>query len=254
MNTPISLVLSVLLVSAILSGCVTTSPPTQEKWAPQDRAEAHVELGMNYLVKGQYETAGAEFDTAIKIYPQSDKAYHGRALLQASTGDDEAAVRSFARAVSLNPENFRAANDNGIHLCQQNRVSKGIKQLKKVEANPANDQVLGTHLGLGVCFYRDKQYEKADTYLRLVLNQSPSLPQALLPLAEINYKQEDYLHARGFLERYFSAGSISERSLYLAAKVEIELEDTLRANQYRRELKRRFPLSEFNAELESLLK
>ena len=243
------------VVPDFVYGCVTTTTTApQEKWAPEQRAEAHVELGMNYLRKGQFETAEVEFDTAITIYPKSDTAFHGKALLSAQIGDSAEAAKSFARAVSLNPKNFKAANDNGIHLCQQNQIEKGIKQLKRVEDNASNDQILGTQLGLGVCYFKGKEYNKAETYFRLVLTQSPSLPQALLPMAEINYEKKDYLHSRGFLERYFSSGSISERSLYLATMVEIELNDELRANQYRRELNRRFPLSEFNTKLEALLK
>jgi type IV pilus assembly protein PilF len=243
-----------IVIPVFIYGCVTTTTATQEKWAPEQRAEAHVELGMNYLRKGQFETAESEFDTAITIYPKSDTAYHGKALLSSQIGDNAEATKFFARAVSLNPGNFKAANDNGIHLCQQNQIAKGIKQLKRVEADVTNDQVLATQLGLGVCNFRDKQYEKAETYFRLVLIQSPSLPQALLPMAEIYFERKDYLHSRGFLERFFGSGSISERSLYLATMVEIELNDELRANQYRRELNRRFPLSEFNIKLEALLK
>jgi type IV pilus assembly protein PilF len=241
------------IIIALGSGCVTTNESELEQWDPKERAEAHVKLGMIYLTRNQYDTARKEFDLALEINPQSDAVYHAKALLQTKLGNNGEATRFFAKAVSLNRSNYSAVNDYGIHLCQQGQTEEGINQLNRIDADTANDQLLATKLGLGVCYFRDQDYSISEKYLRYVLEQSPTIPQALLPMAEINYAQENFLTARAFLERYFGVGAISERSLYLAAMVEIELGDTIKANQYRRELKRRYPLSDFNSVLEPLL-
>ncbi len=253
MNPEFTLTLPALVLAMVLSGCITTSTNTQKKWSPEERSQAHVDLGMDYLRKNQLETASDQIEMAIAIFPKSDSAYYAKALLLAQLGRNKEATGFFAKAVSLNSNNFKARNDYGIHLCQQDQVLKGIEQLKRVENTAIQSQSLRTNLGLGVCYFRDKQYHQAEAYLKLALQQSPSLPQALLPLAEIDYEKKDYLHARGFLERLFATGSVSERSLYLASLVELHLEDEDKANIYRRELKRRFPLSTLNNELGILL-
>ena len=238
---------------AMLSGCITTGPAEPEKWSPERRAETHVQLGMTYLRKNQYETANAEFDMAIAINPKSDTAYHAKGLMLANIGDNEQAKSYFSKAVSLNPENFLAVNDYAIHLCQQGESAKGIEQLQRIEEIPENNQILGTQLGLGICYLRAKRSGRAEGYLRIVLQDNPTLPQALLPMAEVSVLKSEYLTARAFLERYFGTGFYSERSLYLAATVEHKLGDDNKANQYRRALKKSFPNSSYSKKLDGLL-
>ena len=56
-----------------LASCITTtSGPEPEKWAPEERAEAHVNLGMTYLRENQFDTAETEFNLALQTNPKSD--------------------------------------------------------------------------------------------------------------------------------------------------------------------------------------
>ncbi len=238
---------------AMLSSCITTGPAEPEKWAPEKRAETHVQLGMTYLRKNQYETANKEFDMALAINPKSDTAHHAKGLVLAQIGDNEQAKSYFSKAVSLNPKNFLAVNDYAIHLCQQGETAQGIEQLQRVEKIPANNRLPDTHLGLGICYLRANRSARAEGYLRTVLQENPTLPQALLPMAEISVLKSEFLTARAFLERYFGTGVYSERSLYLAATVEHQLGDDIKANQYRRALKKAFPTSSYSKKLEELL-
>ena len=234
-----------------MMACVSTSTELK-KWQPEERAEAHVRLGMTYLRENQYETASIEFDTAIAINPLSDSAHHAKGLLLSRTDEKSKAMKFFSKAVSINPKNYLAVNDYGVFLCQNNQNVKGMKLLKGIEQDAANPNVLNTQLSLGICYLNGNNNDQASRYLRLVLGQSPRLPQALLPMAEISVRAKNFLSARAFLERYFGTGSISERSLYLASTVEYEMDDLNKANQYRRELRKRFPGSSMNARLAEL--
>ena len=245
--------LAVVAVWLMVSGCVQTSIDGAEKWGPEQRAEAHVRLGLIYLQQGRFDTAATEFDAAISINSKSDTAHHAKALLLSQLGLTDEATRHFLRAVSLDPGNYLAVNDYGIHLCQQGRVAEGIAQLQRIEGAIDNGNLPGTQLGLGICHSLNHDAEPAEHYLRLALERSPSLPQALFPMAEISYQQEKFLAGRAFMERYFATGIRSDRSLHLAALIEYALGDLDKANQYRRALKNRFPDSEMNAQLETLL-
>ena len=247
--------ISILLITMMAAtGCITTTETEElKKWEPRERAEAHVRLGMTYLRQKQYETARSEFDLATTIFPQIDSAYHAKGLMYSQIGEYALADENFAKAVSLNRKNYIAVNDYGIYLCQQKQTQKGITQLMTIEDDTANDQALGTLLGLGICHSFANNYVQGNNYLRRVLEQAPSLPQALLPLAEMQYEQKEYLSSRAFLERYFSTGTLSERSLYLAAKVEKKMGADSKAKLYRNELRQRFPQSELNKKLDQII-
>lgn len=250
---PSILYLVAVAVWLTVSGCVQTGIENTEKWGPEQRAEAHVRLGLIYLQQGRFDTAATEFDAAISINPKSDTAHHAQALLLSQLGLTDEATQFFSQAASLDPGNYLAVTDYGIHLCQQDRVAEGIAQLQSIESAIDNGNLPGTQLGLGICHSLNKDPGPAEVYLRLVLQRAPSLPQALLPMAEVSYQQEKFLTGRAFLERYFATGALSERSLRLAVLIEHALGDLNKANQYRRALKDRFPNSEMNAELETLL-
>ena len=242
-----------LVVIFILAGCVTTGPKPPEKWETDRRVKAHVDLGMNYLRRGQTDPAQDEFELALQISPRSDIAAHAMGLLQSRLGENEQARTWFSRAVSINPQNFTAVNDLGIHLCQNGEPQQGIDRLKRILDVPENTGLIVTNLGLGICYQRLNRYQQAKQYLRTALTASPNLPQALLPLAEISKQEKKYLQARAFLERYFSGGSISAKALFLGVQVEVALKDIDRAQIYARELRAQYPKSPDLPKLKSLL-
>jgi type IV pilus assembly protein PilF len=237
----------------LLTACVSVENTEDKKWEPRKRAEAHVNLGMDYLQYGEYETALSEFNLALAIDSKTDKAYHGKGLLAVAAGRTEKAESLFARAVQLNPLNFTAVNDYGIYLCENGQFEKGVRQLRRIESDPVNTSLTSTWLGLGICNLALNQDNLAKPYFRKVLAQAPTLPQALLPMAEISYNEKKFLSARGFLERYFSTGSISAEALYLGTKIETGLKDVSKAKQYARGLTQRYPRSPLTEKARALL-
>lgn len=241
-------------ITVLLQGCVTTTTGSvDEKWSPEERAQAHVDLGMTYLRENQLDTAEQEFTDAIANNPNSGAAYHAMGLLMSKRGNKQRASEYLAKAVSIDPDDFVAVNDYAVDLCIQGDTKKGIKELMRIESNPSNDQVLGTQLSFGICYQKNGNLELAEQYLRTVLSVSPYIPQALLPMAEISYAKGEFLSARAFLERYFNIGAISPKSLFLAVNVEYKLGDKLKANQYRREYLRLYPGNPEGAKLNALL-
>ena len=227
----------------LIAGCASSSQNETQKWEPTKRASAHVSLGMDYLKRGNFDVAREEFDLAISIDPNSDEAFHAKGLLLAQTGFVDDAQRNFARAVRINRSNFRAANDYGVYLCQNDKVDTGVSILKKVEARPDNTYLANTSLGLAICFHELNQLQLSKQYFRTVLESDPRLPQALLPMAEILYREQNFLSARAFIERYINTGSRAERALIAGANIEQRLGDIEKARQYARELRRLYPNS-----------
>lgn len=246
--------LSLFLVILLISGCATTPSDLPQKWETSKRAEAHVELGFDYLRRGQFDVAREELDLAISIDPKSDRAYHGKGLLMAQTGYVEEATQLFARAVSLNSSNYLAANDYGIYLCRNGGFDTGIEILQRAEARPDNELLTNTQLGLGICNFEQGNAPEAKQHFRNVLRALPRLPQALLPMAEIAFQEQNFLSARAFVERYIAAGALSEKALVIGANTELMLGDKEKARQYARELRRAYPSSSQNEKFRPLLK
>jgi type IV pilus assembly protein PilF len=246
-------VLSAVVVA--LSACTTTGslPSQPEKWKPDKRAQAHVDLGLDYLRRGQFKTAREEFDLAISIDPQSATAYHGKGLLMAQSGYTEDAKKLFSKAVGIDANNFLAVNDYGTYLCQNGEIQKGIDVLKRVESRADNRLATNTQLGLGVCNFEQDDMAEAKKHFRAVLIVSPTLHQALQPMAEISFQEQNYLSARAFIERFIASGVLSEKILVLGVNTELELGDKEKARQYAKELRRSYPTSSEIEKFRSLL-
>jgi len=242
-----------IAISLLMSACATTGDDQPQKWDPERRAQSHVSLGLDYLRRGQYDVAREEFDLAISIDPNSDSGHHGRGLLLAQTGYEEEAKKALAKAVKLNPSNYLAVNDYGIYLCRNGDFKTGIENLSRVEARPDNQVMTNTRLGLGICNQEKGELTLSKQYFRAVLEVLPRLPQALLPMAEISYSEQQYLSARAFIERYIAAGAISEDALVLGANTELQLGDPEKARQYAQELRRVYPTSNQLQAFRSLL-
>ncbi len=235
------------------SACVSDGDSRIEKWETDRRVEAHVDLGMDYLRRNQLETADDKFDQALEINPASDRAYHGKALVQIRLTRYDQANRWFERAIALNRDNFTAMNDYGIQLCRQGQIERGLVQLERVITLRKGTVPDLTWLGLGVCHFQANNLDTAKQHFQTVLQSNPVLPQALLPMAEIAYRQSNYLSSRGFLERYFAADVVNAKALLLAAQVEFQLDDADKARFYARELRARFPQSPELAEVKEFL-
>lgn len=232
-----------LVVLLVVAGCASGGPNQPKPWEDKRRAQAHVDLGVDYLRRGQFDVARNELELAISIDPSSDQAYHAQGLLMAQTGYEDEATKLFARAVSINPGNFQAVNDYGIYLCETGDHQKGIDVLQRVESRPDNQLLSNTRLGLGLCKFQKGNYAEAKEHFKEVLQAEPRLPQALLPMAEIAYQEQNFLSARAFIERYIFIGAMTERILVVGTNTELQLGDSEKAAQYARELRRLYPQS-----------
>ncbi len=67
-------------------------------------AIAHFALGRTYGTRGDFAAAEIELRTALEINPNSAQAHHGLGFVQCFSGQYEAALESFDRAIRLSPQ------------------------------------------------------------------------------------------------------------------------------------------------------
>ena len=70
----------------------------------EDRSDEALERGNAAADRKDYDTAISEFTEAIRLDPQSDGAYHGRASAYADKGEYARAVADYNEAIRLAPD------------------------------------------------------------------------------------------------------------------------------------------------------
>jgi len=93
------------------------------------------------MARGEAALAGSDGDTAKKLFdsitaiaPDFAEAWHQKALLQSDSGDDEAAMISLTRAVTLNPRQFAAMGELGEMLEEYGNKDGALKMYKRALA------------------------------------------------------------------------------------------------------------------------
>ncbi len=230
------------MVSFLLGlGACATTEPASNVWPENQRVKAHVELGMSYLQRDQLDVAREAFQKALSINQSSSPAYHGLGLVEAKSLNFELARNYLKRAVQLNPNNRKANSDYAIILCETQAAVEGIAVLEQLLLTQPD---FGTQLALGRCYEKNQQLEKAEQAYQAVLATHPNTRQALISMAQFKYRANNYLSARGFLQRYFATNTVSADALLLAAKVENNLSSLEERDRYTKQLLARYPKSE----------
>ena len=110
----------------------------------------------------------------------------------------EEAIVDYKRALALQPTRGEVLFDFGRTLMDSNRNYEAIKQFEKAKANfvdPANDH------NIALCYYKEKQLEKAEKYYRKALELNPIYEQSLANLAYYLVTHGRADEARAFLEK-----------------------------------------------------
>jgi len=86
------------------------------------------------LASGDNDTARKLLDAVTQIAPGYAEGWHQRGKLQAAAGDDEGAIVSLQKAVSLNPRQFAAMTELGGILVEYGDKRDALGLLRKASA------------------------------------------------------------------------------------------------------------------------
>lgn len=242
---------SLISLAILLGACVTTES-ANKAWSKDKRVQAQIELGMNYLQRDQLEIARGNFEKALSLDASSASAYHGLGLIEAKSLNSGLARQYLKRAVQLDPDNLNANNDYAVILCETQSARQGIELLEGLRQ--AKKTSLGAQLALGRCYEKNHQLGRAESAYDTVLSMQPRTRQALLSMAHLKYQTDNFLSARGFLQRYFSTNTVSSDALLLAAKVENNLSNAQQRDIYTKQLWARYPRSKHATEARELFR
>ena len=234
-------ILSLAVMLAVV-GCTTTNGEMQSN--PQTAADLNAQLGLAYMEQGNNEEALKKLQHALKLNPDSPNANHFIAELYRKLGKNREAEEHYRKAMSLTPTDPMLLNNYGVFLCSQGRLEEAVKKFLAAVKQPFYKTPEVAYNNAGLCAMQIPDEAKAEEYFRSALRFNPRMPDALYELADLNFKQQKYLNARAFVQRYIDAAQPSPQVLWLAVRVERKLGNDVAARRYARELVERFPTSE----------
>jgi type IV pilus assembly protein PilF len=238
-----------LMVSAALAGCMSTGGNQLGEPNIERAAEINLEIGIDYLRKNNLAQAKQKIDKSIEQNPRNSKAQITAGMLYDRLGQDDKAESHFSKGLSLDPKNPEVQNNYGAYLCQKGKYERGEKLMLEAAGNPLYRTPEVAYLNAANCARNGGDIKGAEANLRKALAVRPKFSEALFQMADLQYKQTDYLSARGFLERYLEVGRTSAATLWLGVRIEQGLGNAAAAKNYAERLKLEYPRAAQTKEL-----
>lgn len=199
-------------------------------------ADVLVELGQRYYSRGEYEIALEKLQSALRIDPSSASAHTMIAILYETIGDTAQAADHYRKSMQHGGRSGDVLNNYGSWLCRQSRFDEADETFRRALADPFYKSPESALANAGSCALAAGKYDIGENYLRQVLHARPNDDQALLGLAEIAFRKDDFMRARAFVQRADSQSPLGRSGLELAVRIEERLGDERSAAAYRSRL------------------
>jgi type IV pilus assembly protein PilF len=234
-------ILIVATIITILCGCVSSTTEVRRYEPEDDAAEQNYQLGARYFRNGNYELARDRLTRAVELDSRYAAAYSMLALTYVQLDNLRLATESFDQAVRYGPNNKDVRNAYAVFLCGQGEYDEARKQFDKAIEIRTNDNPEVMMSNAGVCMAKKPDLELAEQYFRQALARKSTYSEALIQLAALKFRTEEYLIARAFLQRYLIDNEATPAVLNLAIQIENKLGDDRAATDYMNQLLRDFP-------------
>lgn len=246
------LFLLLLMLSACAGGGSSQrSGLNREPTRNERAANVFMQLGSDYMRKGQNDVALQHLDRAVKLDPRSAMAHSMLAVLYTRIDRDERAAVHHRRAAELAPEDGSIQNNYASFLCSQRRYDEADAAFRRALADPFYRTPQAAALNAGLCALEGGAPERAEEYFRNTLRKDARNTEVLLPLARALHLRGEHLGARAFIQRHESALPDNAAMLALAIQVETALGNRRAASEYRERLLTHFPATPEAREAES---
>jgi tetratricopeptide (TPR) repeat protein len=156
--------------------------------ATEGSASALNNHGLVLMKQGDYASAQALFNQALRINPRFAPAYSNRAMIHILMGEETAAIQDYSLSLSLNPNDGDVYYNRGLAYATVDNNSAAIADYTKaLQINPHNAQAYhargGVYLSLNnramarsdfqaaVTLYRQQGYQEECSELQTFLSQ-----------------------------------------------------------------------------------
>ena len=110
--------------------------------------DAHYALGKMYIARGEYDTAAAQFQAALRHKTDDPRLYNALGVAHGLIGANESAMQAFTAGLEIAPKHIALRNNMGLALVMNGRHVEGVRILEAVAADPAADETSHHNLQL----------------------------------------------------------------------------------------------------------
>ncbi|MDE2271361.1 MAG: type IV pilus biogenesis/stability protein PilW [Xanthomonadaceae bacterium] len=209
----------------------------------QSAAQTHTQLAAVYMGQGHLKEAETALDRALGFDDKYIPAHTLLAILDWRIDRLPAADAEFRKAIALDPSNGDSNNNYGKFLCEQGKRQEAMKYYRRALADPFYKTPEVANTNAGTCLMKSRDYVAAEPYLHKALEIQPGYGPALLAMARMDLARGKAFDARGYMQRFESAGQATPESLLLGYQIATRLGDKSSASSYSDRLQDQFPNS-----------
>jgi type IV pilus assembly protein PilF len=229
--------LALILLVGTIAGCSSVDG------IKNNPADVHLQLGVRYLSMNKLELAKENLEQALKNNSDNPQAHNALAFLYEKLNQHDKAKDHYETALDLMPDDLGVKNNFGRFLCEHGEREEGMELLSEASSNPLNDRQWLALTNAGRCQLSLGQKPLAENYFKQALQLNNAYGPALSEMQKIAYEKGDYWASKGYLQRYLGVAAHTPETLWFAAQAERALGNKELANEYKKLLLEKFPLS-----------
>lgn len=211
--------LLVIASAVVVGGCVSETKEGRRNTT--QAVETRLELGNRYLADGNRELARRQFIDVLKMDSGAAEAYLGIARVHEANVEYPEAETNFKKALSNANKESRSTVEMayGEFLWKRKRYKDAAKHF---ESAGGNYDFSGRSQGLywhGRCLAELGNLEKAQGAFQHAINVRPEFGEPYMELADLAFRQRDYINAEQHYEQFTKFAKQNPRSLWLGIRL-----------------------------------
>ena len=235
-----------------LAACTTTTTTTSS-FAPSagdsasgnraDAAAINVQLGLDYLQKGELGLAKTKLTRALSEDSHSADVHGAMALLDERLGDAKGADREYRRALMLSQHSPQVLNNYAVYLCSHGRPDEGVRYFEEAAANPLYPTPWAAYTNAGICLHGVHKNVEAMQRFTRALQIKPSFANAAFEASNLEYAEQNFVSARLRIDMFLMSNRPTPALLLLGWQIARAQSDAVGQQRYALLLARNFPNS-----------
>jgi len=178
--------ITLMLMTVLLSGCVTTTDSRFAREADRQKALAdYVQLASAYIGQGNFNRARHHLERALEIDSNYSPALAAKGLVFANEGEPELAESNFKRAISTDSKNTRANVYYGAFLYGQGRMEQARDQFARASGDTGYRDRGSVFFNLGMTQEQLNDFPAAISSYRRAAELARGEPRTLLALSRV---------------------------------------------------------------------
>jgi len=183
----------------LLNGCVTSSTSTLSKKAdPVAAVQRYVELGLEYLKRGDMYLARERITRALTINPEDASANAAFGLISHQDGETEAAETSFLKAIESDKSYTRGRSYYAAFLFSEKRYQEALKQFEIAAEDTSYISRAQIFTNIALCNVKLSNNDAAIKAYQKTLRLDRSNGRALSGITELLIQEKDFKRAQQY--------------------------------------------------------